>query len=649
MNPVVLAIQTDLKTTRGLKNYCAASGYPFVEAKAGDQWFPGRNNSPPNLTPGFSPDISVIRFSGNETADREFITAFQSAHPECEIILQADPSEIKQAMARFKSLTREFIPAPVDDMTLEVTLTRIFEKIALKSQLKKQETAFSALSGSTAAGLAETDRFIFVRQLVDKLSSFIAQIAKDVEGGIKYFHSTPYFVSIHTADRKIIAHDAGFQKYFGDMKGKNSWDIYYGKAGTPETCPVGRTLQTGTVQRTAAAVRYQSGAKTPVIVHTAPVYNQNGQMELVLEVASGSREIKALKKDLKTTQQKYQKLFEAVPDYIAVVDRKFRISAANHRFQDEFGDRTGADFFDVFQKKNFSETDCPLFKTLKDGKSHQIETELTTPDGRRLNILLSTAPVTAIGEKVVQIIVIFKDITHLRQIEDRLSTLGLMFSVVSHNIKGILTGLDAGLYHIDRGFYKNIPGRIEEGMEVATLMVERIRKMILDVLYYAKPRDLHLKRVNIAELIGDAGKQVRPKMGTRDIAFSCQADNATGEIEADRELLLSVILNLLDNAMDACLNSHLDRQFRISLTAEDLFNQVQFQIIDNGSGMTEEQTSRIFSKFYSTKGHKGTGLGLFIASQVIRAHNGTIQVASSPAGGSRFTITLPKKATKPIK
>ena len=634
MRAEVLAINADAETSRRLKNYCATAGYLFAETR------------PEN---GRAPDIVVIRLSGDESSDRKHLLAIQTAYPETEMLLQADVPGMKQSMARFKALTREFISSPVDDMTLDVTFTRIFEKIALKNQLKKQESNSGGISDSIAAGLAETDRFIFVRQMVDKLSSFIAQIAKDVEGGIKYFHSTPYFVSIHTADRKIIAHDAGFQKYFGDMLGRNSWDIYYGKAGTPETCPVGRTLQTGTVQRTAASVRYQSGAKTPVIVHTAPVYNQNGQMELILEVSSGSREINSLKKDLKTTQQKYQKLFEAVPDYIAVVDRNFRISAVNQRFQEEFGDRTGADFFDVFRKAFVSETDCPFFKTLKDGKSHQIETELIIPGGRRLNILLSTAPVTAIGGKVVQIIVIFKDITHLRQMEDRLSTLGLMFSVVSHNIKGILTGLDAGLYHIDRGFYKNIPGRIEEGLEVATLMAERIRKMILDVLYYANPRDLQLKPVNIQDLIRDAAKQVQPKMGTRDIAFAFHAGNATGEIEADRDLLLSVILNLLDNAMDACLDSHLDRPFQIALTVQNLADQVEIRVTDNGSGMSEEQKSLVFSKFYSTKGRKGTGLGLFIASQVIRAHGGSIRVDSSPDSGSTFTITLPKKAPEAIK
>ncbi|MEZ4578748.1 MAG: hypothetical protein R2875_12300 [Desulfobacterales bacterium] len=62
-----------------------------------------------------------------------------------------------------------------------------------------------------------------VKQVIDKLSSFIARIARDVEDGVKYFHSTPYFVSIHTCDLKIIANDESFQKYFGNKVGKDSW------------------------------------------------------------------------------------------------------------------------------------------------------------------------------------------------------------------------------------------------------------------------------------------------------------------------------------------------------------------------------------------------------------------------------------------
>ena len=479
---------------------------------------------------------------------------------------------------------------------------------------------------------------------MDKLSHFIGQVAEDVEDGIKYFHSTPYFVSIHNCDLKVVANDWLYQKYFGNRVGENSWGVYVGKAADPDKCPVGKTMQTGMVQRMKAAVRYNSGIKAPVIIHTAPIYNNNGRMTYILEVMAGSREIKQLRKEVRTTQQKYQKLFDEVPDYIAVLDRNLRINAVNRRFKEEFGDQTGNAFFDIFTKRTFSETDCPIYKTLEDGESHSIETEMMTRDGRSFTTILSSAPVTTATGKLIQIILIFKDITEKRRLEDNLSTLGLMFSVVSHNIKNVLTGLDAGIYHIDRGFYKDIPGEIEEGLEVATLMKERIRKLILDVLYYAKPRNLQVTPVDIDDLVEDVAQQMRPKMGARNIAFTFQADEKAGAFEADREIFRSILVNLLENAMEACMDPHIDRDFYVRFTAAVDNGQVRFDVTDNGAGMDDEQKQQIFSKFYSTKGHKGTGLGLFIAKQVVSQHGGEIQVASTPGQGTRFTVIMPRKA-----
>ncbi|MGM0454105.1 MAG: ATP-binding protein [Thermodesulfobacteriota bacterium] len=587
------------------------------------------------------PDLLVVDCSEPTMRQGREIERIQDRFPDAEIMLVAEADRIKGLMDRFKSGIREYLAKPVDGTAFEVAVARVMEKRSLHTRVRELEDTIENYPEQSAADLLETERFIVVKQLVDKLSYFIAQIAQDVEDGVKYFHSTPYFVAIHNCDQQIIANDGMFQKYFGNRVGSNSWEIYYGKTASPEHCPVGRTIETGMVQRIPAVVRYSSGEKTPVIAHTAPIYNNNGRMALILEVMTGTREIKRLRKELRTTQQKYQKLFDEVPDYIAVLDRKFRVNAVNRRFKDEFGDPAGGNFFDIFTKETFSGQDCPPVKTLADGGSHQVETELITRDGRRFKAILSSSPVTTHTGKIIQVIVIFKDVTELRQLEDNLSTLGLMFSVISHNIKNVLTGLDAGLYHIDRGFYKNVPGEIEEGMEVAGLMVERIRKLILDVLYYAKPRELQLQRVDVADLIDEVGRQIQPKMGARNIAFEYRLTGASVEFEVDPEIFRSILINLLENAMEACMDPRVDRECYVRFTAETAADQVRFDVIDNGCGMDASQKNKIFSKFYSSKGHKGTGLGLFIARQVIARHGGNVEVESSPGEGSHFTLTMP--------
>ena len=87
----------------------------------------------------------------------------------------------------------------------------------------------------------------------------------------------------------------------------------------------------------------------------------------------------------------------------------------------------------------------------------------------------------------------FMDISELRRMQGNLSALGLMIGTISHSLKGCLTGLDASLYLIETGFYRNKPARIEEGIDVTKLMIDRIRKLVLDILYYSKERELKLE------------------------------------------------------------------------------------------------------------------------------------------------------------
>ena len=641
MNAVIHAVNTDPATRDLVRRITERRGLLFFDIQAAPSRLPRLSVQPP--------DILIVSLTGDPSPDDRLITALQEKWTDAETVFLTPEPELKICISRNRDHSREFIPLPPDPDALNLCLDRLIEKISLQKKIHQLEYALENYPGGNVFQLVETERFLMVKQVIDKMSSFIARIARDVEDGVKYFHSTPYFVSIHTCDLKIIANDESFQKYFGNKVGKDSWDIYRGQTATPDGCPVGRTIRTGMVQRTMAAVEYASGITVPVVVHTAPIYNNNGQMELILEVTAGSREIKNLQTELRTTQQKYQNLFEAVPDFIAVLDHQFNIIATNQSFKNAFGDQTGIGFFNIFSNPSFSDKDSPLRKTFADGASHQVETELSVKNGKRFNTILSTAPVKTLAGKIIQIIVVFNDITKLRRLEDNLSTLGLMFSVVSHNIKGVLTGLDAGLYHIDRGFYRNIPGRIEEGLEVATLMVERIRKLILDVLYYAKPRELNLSMTDVDDLIDEVGRQVRPKMGARNIDFTFSAAPDAGEFEVDREIFHSILINLLENAMEACMDPQPDHRFRITLHGAPHGDQVKFEVRDNGMGMDLDQQPPIFSKFFTTKGKKGTGLGLFIANQVVRQHGGEIQVASTPANGSVFTIHMPKKVPESVK
>jgi signal transduction histidine kinase len=110
----------------------------------------------------------------------------------------------------------------------------------------------------------------------------------------------------------------------------------------------------------------------------------------------------------------------------------------------------------------------------------------------------------------------------------------------------------------------------------------------------------------------------------------------------DADYLQAALINILDNAVDACLKNNSDAEHRIDFSVSDDDGEILFHIADNGIGMDEETCRSIFDLFYSTKGRKGTGLGLFIANRVVGQHEGTITVASTVGEGTEFKVAIPK-------
>jgi len=229
------------------------------------------------------------------------------------------------------------------------------------------------------------------------------------------------------------------------------------------------------------------------------------------------------------------------------------------------------------------------------------------------------------------------------ELRDHLSALGLMIGSISHGIKGLLTRLDAGTYLVETGLNKKDVDEVMEGWEVVKLVVERIRKMIQDILFYAKKRDLEWKQVDAAVFADEVAKTIEPKIKDREIDFRPDFDPEAGQFLIDPGFLHSALVNILDNAVDACLKDTSQPDHWIIFRMRPDMDDILFEIHDNGIGMDSATFEKIFTLFYSSKGRKGTGLGLFIANKIVRQHGGRITVKSTLGKGSRFTIHIPKE------
>jgi signal transduction histidine kinase len=204
--------------------------------------------------------------------------------------------------------------------------------------------------------------------------------------------------------------------------------------------------------------------------------------------------------------------------------------------------------------------------------------------------------------------------------------------------------MDAGIYLAESGLAQGDGERVREGVATVRQMVERIRGVVLDVLYFAKERPLERKAVTVRDFTDGLLAAAGPKIAKRGIGFQTEIAPNLGSFEIDEAVAAPAILNLIENAVDACAESPGRPGHRITFRADGTPHEVLFEVEDDGVGMSPEVQGRIFDLFFSSKGRAGTGLGLFITRQVIAQHGGKISVASAPGRGSCFRVSLPRRA-----
>ncbi len=228
------------------------------------------------------------------------------------------------------------------------------------------------------------------------------------------------------------------------------------------------------------------------------------------------------------------------------------------------------------------------------------------------------------------------------ELQDHLAALGLMIGSISHGMKGLITNLEGGLYLVSSGLDKGNLERARQGYAAAREAAGRIRRMVLDILFSAKKRDLKPVPVPVADFADELIALVRPRTGETGIELNCRVDAGAGVMTVDVQNLQAAMINILDNAVDACLAVPDGRQGRIDFDVQGTGDTVVFSVADNGVGMDAATRERLFTLFYSTKARKGTGLGLFITQRVVHQHGGSVVAAGMPGKGARFTVTIPR-------
>ena len=229
------------------------------------------------------------------------------------------------------------------------------------------------------------------------------------------------------------------------------------------------------------------------------------------------------------------------------------------------------------------------------------------------------------------------------QQKKRMGEAGRAAMNMAHGIKNILHGLKGGSYLVDIGINKEDSVKLKKGWEMIKRNVGRTSNLVMDLLSYAKEREPQYENCNPNEIAEDVCGLVQDKARENDVAIIKEFDKTIGEVSMDPNTLHEVLLKLMSNAVDACLfDENMDKNWQVRLvTTKADGNLIKFDIIDNGAGMDKDVMQKLFTSFFSTKGHRGTGLGLMVTRKLIEEHMGKINVDSQPGRGTTFSFYLP--------
>jgi two-component system NtrC family sensor kinase len=220
---------------------------------------------------------------------------------------------------------------------------------------------------------------------------------------------------------------------------------------------------------------------------------------------------------------------------------------------------------------------------------------------------------------------------------ERLAAMGQAIAGLSHCIKNILAAMEVSSSLMERGLETQDFDNISRVWRVFRRSSQRISYLVLNMLAYSKDRKPELQPCSINDVCREVANLCREQLEAKQAKFRLDLEPQLPLLRVDHQGLHRCLLNLLTNAIDAVDEG----RGEVGLVTRVEEGNILVSVEDNGIGIPPEGQQQIFEVFYSTKGNRGTGLGLAVTKKIVKEHGGSVTVDSAPGKGSRFTIHLP--------
>ncbi|HSO20648.1 MAG TPA: PAS domain S-box protein, partial [Desulfosarcina sp.] len=276
------------------------------------------------------------------------------------------------------------------------------------------------------------------------------------------------------------------------------------------------------------------------------------------------------------------------------------------------------------------------------------ETEIKASTGESIPVRFS-GTVLREKRKMMGSVAFFQDLREIKRLErdlvnsERLAAVGQTVAGMAHCIKNILHGFKGGSYLVDVGLERDNTEKLRNGWQMIQRNITRTSDLVMDLLSYSKEREPEYETCHPNEIAEDVCELLDGVASDHGVAMIRQFSNRIAPVVMDPRTVHRCLMNLVTNAIDACIfDPDVDKEHQVVVSTEkEGDGTIRFDVADNGCGMTEEVRSKLFASFFSTKGVKGTGLGLLVTAKLVEEHRGTIDVTSVEGEGTTFTLRFP--------
>jgi PAS domain S-box-containing protein len=460
------------------------------------------------------------------------------------------------------------------------------------------------------------------------------------------FERVPCAAFVIDREFRVVRGNEKFRQTFGEPQGKCCFEVCKRRKVACRKCIATQTFADGGEHTSHEVGTHRDGSPAYYVVNSSPLSRGQEGVVHVIQMITDITPIHELERELRRMHDFYEALVRNSPSGIVAVDSEGNPEIFNAAA------RTLLDW---------SAGQLPTAARLRQMLPEQFygaevsgQEALTIPEVSLQSAQRQPVPITLVafdlksGRRELGRAAFMRDLREYKRLEqdkldaERLAAVGQTVAGLAHTIKNLLMGLEGGMYIMDSGLSRSDAKRITTGWQMLQRNFEKTTVLVKDFLAFAKGRIPELLPTDPNALARDIVNLYVDAAHLQGVELSLEASAELQPAPLDAQGIETCLTNLLSNGIDAAA-MRLEKGGQVVLRTRDEGGDLIFEVTDNGGGMDWDVKGKVFTTFFTTKGGKGTGLGLLTTRKIVQEHGGRIDVESTPGVGSTFRIRLPRE------